>query len=224
MEKTCPLLCLLLLPLHIMLPQTVTAAAGGGFGVGGGVGIGIGGGGGGGGGGSGVWVGGGINVPMAPPSSDKLDLAYKALQAWKSTIVGDPHGFLRSWVGPNVCSYKGVFCSSDQEDGSGGPSSGEPFVAGIDLNRANLEGVLLKDLAVLTDLALLHLNSNRFSGSIPSSFQALTSLRELDLSNNIFSGAFPTVTISMPSLVYLDLRFAKDINLVFQEEKINVRE
>lgn len=211
MEKTWPLPRLqhhffFLLPLHhIMLSQTVTAAAAaaaGGFGVGGGVGIGIGGGGG------GVWVGGGVNVPMAPPSSEKLDLAYKVLQAWKSSITGDPNGYLRSWVGPNVCSYTGVFCSS---------SSAVPFVAGIDLNRAKLEGVLVKDLAGLTDLALLHLNSNRFSGSIPSTFQGLVSLRELDLSNNVFSGPFPEVILSMPSLVYVDLRSAKNINLVFRE-------
>ncbi|KAK4789922.1 hypothetical protein SAY86_017226 [Trapa natans] len=197
MEKTCSLPCLLFLS-HVILSYTVTlTAAGGGFGVGGSSGR-----------GGSVLVGGGVNFPTAPPSfSNKLDLAYRALQAWKSSITEDPHGLLSSWVGPNVCSYKGIFCSSDQEDGTASPGSGRTFVAGIDLNRADIAGVLVKDLAALTDLALLHLNSNRFSGSIPGSFQALAALKELDLSNNLLSGAFPAVTLSMPSLVYLDIRF-----------------
>ncbi|OWM66091.1 leucine-rich repeat extensin-like protein 6 [Punica granatum] len=207
MKKSCPLLLLLLL--HIIFSPSLTAAVAGGFGVG----IGIGGGGGG-----GVWIGGGINTPAAPPSSYKLDVAYKALQAWKSSITGDPHGLLRSWVGPNVCSYKGVFCSSAPEEeeeeeeqvgssSSSSTSSRVSFVSGIDLNRANLEGTLVRDLAALTDLTLLHLNSNRFSGTIPITFRALASLQELDLSNNLLSGPFPSVILSMPSLVYLDLRF-----------------
>ncbi|KAK4778016.1 hypothetical protein SAY87_018203 [Trapa incisa] len=200
--------CLPFLLLHFLFHHVLRPSVGvdGSFGVG----IGIGGGGGGGSGG-GVWIGGGFDTPMAPSGSSGggggggLDVAYRALQAWKASITGDPHGLLRSWVGPNVCSYKGVFCSSTLQDEGGG--RGGPFVVGIDLNRANLEGPLVEDLAALSSLTLLHLNSNQFSGTIPASFQALVSLQELDLSNNCLSGPFPSVILSMPSLVYLDLRF-----------------
>ncbi|OMO91554.1 hypothetical protein COLO4_18279 [Corchorus olitorius] len=167
--------------------------------VGGGVGINIGNAGGGGGGG--VWIGGGINGPTTSgPSVSKLSSAYTALQAWKSAISDDPLGILKTWVGSDVCSYKGVFCGVDS-------SSQQPFVAGIDLNHANLQGILVKELSLLTDISILHLNSNRFSGTVPESFKDMSSLQELDLSNNHFSGPFPVVTLYIPNLVYLDLRF-----------------
>ncbi|KAK9947865.1 hypothetical protein M0R45_003465 [Rubus argutus] len=182
-----------------------------GFGVGGGVGVNVGpvGGGvgvnvgpvGGGGGGS-VWIGGGIDGPNPPSESSPsgLDKAYTALQAWKSAISDDPTKVLDTWVGPDVCSYKGVFCAAS-EDGQ------QSVVAGIDLNHANLKGTLVKELSFLTEMSLIHLNSNRFSGTIPDTFRDLNSLQELDLSNNQFSGPFPTITLYIPSLIYLDLRF-----------------
>ncbi|GMI97769.1 hypothetical protein HRI_003446300 [Hibiscus trionum] len=168
--------------------------------VGGGVGINIGNADGGGGG---VWIGGGINNNNPSPSSSpvsKLSSAYTALQAWKSAITDDPLGILKTWVGSNVCAYKGVFCAGSQ--GAMGP-----FVAGIDLNHANLQGSLVKELSLLSDISILHLNSNRFSGSVPETFKDIASLQELDLSNNHFSGPFPAVVLYIPNLVYLDLRF-----------------
>ncbi|KAL0410564.1 UNVERIFIED_CONTAM: Leucine-rich repeat extensin-like protein 2 [Sesamum latifolium] len=179
---------------HFSSPSSQTEAA---VIVGGGVGIGVGGGIGGGGG---VWIGGGINTPSTPTASR----AYTALQAWKSAITDDPVGVTKSWVGPNVCSYRGVFCS-DSRDFMGNPA-GE-VVAAIDLNHANLQGTLVRELSLLTDLSILHLNSNRFSGSVPLSFRELSSLSELDLSNNHFSGGFPATVLYIPNLVYLDLRF-----------------
>ncbi|XP_061371271.1 leucine-rich repeat extensin-like protein 6 [Gastrolobium bilobum] len=185
------ILAFLLLILHLRR----TRAA---FGVGGGIGVGVGGGG-------VVWVGGGINSPESPGSSvPKLDGAYTALQAWKSAITDDPVKILDSWVGSNVCSYKGVFCDNRQD---GMAASAVPVVAGIDLNHANLQGTLVKELSLLTDMSLLHLNSNRFTGTVPDTFRDLLSLEELDLSNNQLSGPFPAVTLYMPSLIYLDIRF-----------------
>lgn len=180
------------------------------FSVGGGVGIGVGignGGGGGGPSGGGVWIGGGINGP-APSGSPvpKLKRAYTALQAWKSAIKDDPLGILATWVGSDVCSYKGVFCAESQDEMDSSPG---PVVAGIDLNHANLQGTLVKELSFLTDMSLFHLNSNRFSGTVPDTFTDLSSLQELDLSNNLFSGPFPAATLYIPNLVYLDLRYNK---------------
>jgi hypothetical protein len=154
--------------------------------------------------GGGVWIGGGIRSSPTPSPGSSVsnpNSAYAALQSWKSAITDDPLKVLDTWVGTDVCAYKGVFCADPQDDGPGS------VVVGIDLNHANLQGTLVKEISVLTDLSLLHLNSNRFSGTLPDTFKDLISLQELDLSNNHFSGPFPTVTLYIPNLMYLDLRF-----------------
>ncbi|KAJ9538796.1 hypothetical protein OSB04_031529 [Centaurea solstitialis] len=190
---------------HRLALQATIYANGASFSVGGGVGLGVGVGGGGGGGGGG-WVGGGVSYPNPSPSSpSNLKNAYFALQAWKSAIKSDPKGILSSWVGSNVCAYKGVFCA-DPTEGMGGDPSGQ-VVAGIDLNNANLKGILVNELSLLTDMSLLHLNSNRFTGTIPEGLKDLYALTELDLSNNQFSGPFPSSILQIPNLLYLDLRF-----------------
>lgn len=152
---------------------------------------------------AGVWFGSDPN-PNPQFANSQLTTAQIALQAWKSAITHDPLGILRSWSGPDVCSYKGIFCS-DSVDILGNPTG--KTVAAIDLNHAQLQGVLVKELSFLTDLSLLHLNSNGFTGTIPSSFKDLSSLTELDISNNKFTGPFPVQVLSIPNLLYLDLRF-----------------
>ncbi|XAR67073.1 hypothetical protein NMG60_11013502 [Bertholletia excelsa] len=150
-------------------------------------------------------AGGGGCDDQCGSSVSRLKKAYTALQAWKSAITDDPNGVLDSWIGSDVCNYRGIFCS-DASAELGGEETGQ-VVAAIDLNRANLEGTLVPQLSLLTELSILHLNSNRFTGSVPQSFKALTSLSELDLSNNQFSGPFPTQALSIPRLKYLDLRY-----------------
>ncbi|GFQ04042.1 leucine-rich repeat extensin-like protein 4, partial [Phtheirospermum japonicum] len=120
----------------------------------------------------------------------------------ESAIIGDPLGITKSWAGPNVCSYKGVFCT-DTFDFMGNPTG--KAVTAVDLNHANLQGTLVKELALLTDLSLFHVNTNRLNGTVPSSFKQLSSLAELDLSNNRFSVPFPSAALYIPNLVYLDL-------------------
>ncbi|KAE8690363.1 Pollen-specific leucine-rich repeat extensin-like protein 4 [Hibiscus syriacus] len=130
-----------------------------------------------------------------------LKRAYIAFQAWKRAIYSDPFKTTRSWEGPKVCDYEGVFCA---------PSLKDPklmVVAGIDLNHADIAGYLPVELGLLTDLALFHINSNRFCGIIPKSFSKLTLLHELDVSNNRFVGPFPKVVISIHSLKFLDIRY-----------------
>ncbi|RYQ95219.1 hypothetical protein Ahy_B08g090281 [Arachis hypogaea] len=130
-----------------------------------GVGVGVGNGGGGG----VVWVGGGVNNPQPSGSSSEsnLDGAYTALQAWKFAITDDPKKILGTWVGPNVCSYKEVFCDFT-EDEMGASASAFSVVASMDLNHANFQGTLVKELFLLTDMSLFHLNSNSyFSRTIP---------------------------------------------------------
>jgi len=131
----------------------------------------------------------------------RLRQAYIALQAWKHAMYSDPFNTTSNWEGANVCAYKGVFCA---------PALDNPklsVVAGVDLNHADIAGYLPVELGLMTDLALFHINSNRFCGIIPKSFSRLTILHELDVSNNRFVGPFPTVVLSIPALRYLDLRY-----------------
>ncbi|KAL5728965.1 hypothetical protein ACHQM5_001983 [Ranunculus cassubicifolius] len=192
MDKFCLLYALLVC-------QIVAARGDFGVGFGGGVGAGAGGGGG------GVWFGGGPTTknPLGSLQSSPKD-AYNALQVWKSAITDDPLGILKTWVGTNVCTYKGIFCGSSQDEVS---STSNTVVKGIDLNGFNLQGTLVKELSLLSEVSLIHLNSNRFLGTIPDTFRNFNSLTELDLSNNQFSGPFPRPILSLQNLIYLDLRF-----------------
>ncbi|KAL5228303.1 hypothetical protein ABZP36_016568 [Zizania latifolia] len=131
----------------------------------------------------------------------RLRDAYVAMQAWKRAVLSDPRNVTATWHGPDVCAYYGVFCA---------PAPHDPHlvvVAGVDLNHADLAGHLPDELGMLTDLAVLHVNSNRFCGLVPRSLDKLGLLHELDLSNNRLVGAFPDVVLRLPSLRYLDLRF-----------------
>ncbi|KAJ7543134.1 hypothetical protein O6H91_09G026200 [Diphasiastrum complanatum] len=138
---------------------------------------------------------------IAPLVNPALQNAFIALQAWKNAITSDPLGITATWVGPNVCQYRGVFCSPPPD------KSCQLVVSGIDLNHALLTGTLPEELGLLTYLALFHINTNFFSGPIPYSFKNLFLLFELDISNNRFSGDFPAVVLGLPSLAYLDIRF-----------------
>ncbi|CAL9186293.1 unnamed protein product [Musa hybrid cultivar] len=131
----------------------------------------------------------------------RLRDAYIALQSWKLAILSDPLNLTADWVGPGVCAYTGVFCSSLPSD----PNL--TVVAGVDLNHGDLAGYLPDQLGLLADLALLHINSNRFCGTLPRSLRRLALLHELDVSNNRLAGPFPDVVLRLPSLKYLDLRF-----------------
>ncbi|KAI3757763.1 hypothetical protein L6452_05306 [Arctium lappa] len=63
--------------------------------------------------------------------------------------------------------------------------------AGIDLNHGDIAGYLPEELGLLEDLALFHINLNRFCGTLPKKFRHLKILFELDLRNNRFAGKFP---------------------------------
>ncbi|KAJ8765803.1 hypothetical protein K2173_015599 [Erythroxylum novogranatense] len=141
-----------------------------------------------------------FDPPQDIPNPRLLD-AYIALQAWKLAIVSDPFGFTSNWYGPDVCNYTGVYCA---------PAPDDPptlTVAVIDLNHAGIAGFLPKELGLLKDLAIFHINSNHFYGTIPLTFAHLQLLYEFDISNNHFSGLFPYVVLHLPSLIYLDIRF-----------------
>lgn len=131
----------------------------------------------------------------------RLRNAYIALQAWKQAIFSDPLNLTANWVGSQVCNYEGVFCAPAPDNKT------IRTVAGIDLNHGDIAGYLPEELGLLVDLALFHINSNRFCGTVPRKFKDMRLLFELDLSNNRFAGKFPQVVLKLPSLKFLDLRF-----------------
>ncbi|KAF9591510.1 hypothetical protein IFM89_004564 [Coptis chinensis] len=141
-----------------------------------------------------------VYVPFTFPNS-RLRKAYISLQALKNSIFSDPFNTTGNWVGENVCAYTGVFCAPALDDES------LNVVAGLDINHADIAGHLPAELGLLGDLALFHINSNRFCGIIPKSFSKLRLLYELDVSNNRFVGPFPDVVLDIPELTYLDLRY-----------------
>ncbi|CAI0444511.1 unnamed protein product [Linum tenue] len=131
----------------------------------------------------------------------RLETAYFALQTWKQTILSDPYNRTANWVGPDVCNYTGIFCFPAPDNTS------IQTVAGIDLNHADIAGQLVDELGLLADLALIHLNTNRFCGTVPQTFKKMKLLYELDLSNNRFAGRFPSAVLNIPGLKYLDIRY-----------------
>ncbi|KAK8698963.1 hypothetical protein V6N13_115063 [Hibiscus sabdariffa] len=133
--------------------------------------------------------------------NERLRRAYIALQAWKKAIYSDPLNTTSNWFGSNVCNYKGVFCAQALDD----PKL--KVVAGVDLNHADIAGYFPVEMGLLTDLALLHLNSNRFCGVVPESFSRLELMYEFDISNNRFVGPFPKVVLAWTEAKFVDIRF-----------------
>lgn len=131
----------------------------------------------------------------------RLKKAYVALQEWKKAMISDPYQMTKNWVGPDVCLYTGVVCAQAPDDENIGT------VAVIDLNFGDIAGYLVPHLSLLSDLAILHLHSNRFFGIFPQTLSNLKLLFELDVSNNHFSGPFPSPVLAMSSLRFLDIRY-----------------
>ncbi|CAO2162439.1 unnamed protein product [Urochloa humidicola] len=139
-----------------------------------------------------------IDIKIANPH---LQAAHKALQALKHALYSDPNNFTGNWVGPDVCAYNGVFCFPSPRNAS------ESAVASLDMNGADVAGYLPKEIGLLRDLAVFHLNSNRFCGVIPDEIRDMKELYELDASNNRFVGPFPAAVLGVDKLSYLDIRF-----------------
>lgn len=165
--------------------------------------------------GVGVGVGGIIDIGV-PPILDpviggveqlvfrdlRLAVVYPIIQTFKNLIVGDPLGITKTWVGADICSYRGFYCESPPDNKSA------LALASIDFNGFQLTAPSINGfIDALPDLAIFHANSNSFSGTISPNIANLPYLYEFDISNNQFSGPFPTAILSMPTLSFLDIRF-----------------
>lgn len=154
------------------------------------------------------------STPNAPPKSppspparlvfadQRLAQVYPVIQNFKSIITSDPLGITKSWVGSDVCKYKGFYCDHPPNNKSAIALASVDF-NGFQLGAPTLDGFLDR----LPDIALFHANSNKFSGPISSSIAKLPYLYELDISNNKFSGPFPSAVLGMKDLTFLDIRF-----------------
>ncbi|CAL1395978.1 unnamed protein product [Linum trigynum] len=132
----------------------------------------------------------------------RLATVYPVIQKFKSTITSDPLNITASWVGSDICTYRGFFCDSPPDNASATAVASIDF-NGFGLSAPSLDGFLDR----LPDIALFHANSNSFAGTISSAVAALPYLYELDISNNLFTGPFPTAVLGMTGLTFLDIRF-----------------
>jgi hypothetical protein len=135
-------------------------------------------------------------------AEQRLAVVYPVIQKFKSIITSDPLGITKSWVGSDICKYRGFYCENPPDNLSATALASIDF-NGFQLGAPTLDGFLDR----LPDIALFHANSNNFAGTISPNISNLPYLYELDISNNKFSGPFPTAVLFMNSLTFLDIRF-----------------
>lgn len=149
---------------------------------------------------------GGSGSPLKAESlvfaDQRLEIVYPIIQKFKSIITSDPLGVTKSWVGSDICSYKGFYCDTPPDNSSAIALASIDF-NGFQLSAATLDGFIDK----LPDIALFHANSNNFIGTISPQISKLPYLYELDVSNNQLSGPFPIAVLGMTTLTFLDIRF-----------------
>ncbi|KDP24986.1 hypothetical protein JCGZ_23969 [Jatropha curcas] len=146
------------------------------------------------------------STPLIPKilnfSDQRLAVVYPIIQTFKNSITSDPFNITQTWVGPDICNYKGFYCDHPPDNISA------TALAAIDFNGFRLSAPSLDGLIdQLPDLAIFHANSNNFSGTISPKLADLPFLYELDLSNNFFFGNFPMAILSITGLSFLDIRF-----------------
>ncbi|KAJ0085897.1 hypothetical protein Patl1_08903 [Pistacia atlantica] len=119
-------------------------------------------------------------------ADQRLAVVYPVIQKFKSIIASDPLGITKTWVGSDICSYKGFFCESPPDNKTA------IAVASIDFNGFQLGAPALDGfLDQLPDIALFHANSNKFAGPFPTAVLGMSGLEFLDIRFNYFSGAVP---------------------------------
>lgn len=135
-------------------------------------------------------------------ADQRLSLVYPLIQNFKKTISSDPLNITGTWVGSDICKYRGFYCDNPPDNKTAIAVASIDF-NGFQLTAPSLEGFLDQ----LPDIALFHANSNFFSGTISPNIAKLPYLYELDISNNLFSGSFPNAILGMNTLSFLDVRF-----------------
>ncbi|KAG5534815.1 hypothetical protein RHGRI_022810 [Rhododendron griersonianum] len=160
--------------------------------------------------------------------SSCLENERQALIDFKENLTDEAHR-LRSWVGKDCCTWKGVGCSwrtghvikldlpnpfpydvyekyqINLLTGEMAPSFVDlKHLSYLDLSGNNLSSGL-DFLGSLKSLRYLNLSYSNLVGKVPHNLGNLSRLQYLDLSGNYFSGPIPNTLESLTSLTVLDL-------------------
>lgn len=109
-----------------------------------------------------------VPLPPLPPlipqllnfADQRLALVYPIIMTFRNMIISDPLGITKTWVGSDICNYKGFYCDNPPDNKSATTLASIDF-NGFQLSAPTLDGFIDQ----LPDLALFHANSNNFSGS-----------------------------------------------------------
>ena len=94
-------------------------------------------------------------------AEQRLAVVYPVIQKFKSIITSDPLGITKSWVGSNICKYRGFYCENPLNNLSA------IALASMHSNGFQLSTPMLDNfLDRLPDIALFHANSNNFTSII----------------------------------------------------------
>lgn len=95
-----------------------------------------------------------------------------------------------NWVSPreSICKWYGVTCNI------------RGHVTSIDLGFNQLDGILVREIGLLTTLQELRLTANDFQGVIPNSIEKLQNLKVLQLNMNGFFGHLPKEIAKLKNL------------------------
>lgn len=125
--------------------------------------------------------------PPPPPEfeNERLKKAYFVIQRLKNKIRSGRLDVVKTWVGKDVCRYKGFQCDPL-------PVEKERSISAVSFNGFKFGGpelCLEGFMDELDDIAVFHANSNFFRGPIPKKINRQRFFYELDLSNNKLPGS-----------------------------------
>ncbi|KAL3698890.1 hypothetical protein R1sor_012966 [Riccia sorocarpa] len=138
-----------------------------------------------------LWLGSRMVWSVCGLSADgKVLLEFKA-------GIQDVDGVLLDWdAGSDTpCSWEGVTCDQSSS------------VVELNLQNANLTGLVPATLCQLPKLAKLDLSLNFIGGNVPSGFLDCVALEYLDLSSNLIVDVLPADIWTLPSLRVLNLSY-----------------
>eukprot|EP01025_Chloroclados_australasicus_P032365 TRINITY_DN32819_c0_g1_i1.p1 TRINITY_DN32819_c0_g1~~TRINITY_DN32819_c0_g1_i1.p1 ORF type:complete len:349 (-),score=25.99 TRINITY_DN32819_c0_g1_i1:457-1503(-) len=115
----------------------------------------------------------------------------EALLKFKSQLSGDWITELQTWTEEtDVCGWEYIQCQNGQ-------------VKRVDISGINLQGSLVPELSVLTDLTEFWATFNQLQGSLPPEFSAWSNMYWIDLGINQITGKLPVEYSNWRLLEYI---------------------
>ncbi|CAL5341691.1 unnamed protein product [Camellia sinensis] len=147
------------------------------------------------------------NNPTIKCALNENNTDQLALLAFKSKIIEDPQGVLKSWNDSHqFCKWDGVTCSQQSRR-----------VTVIDLSFRGLVGTLSPYIGNLSFLHEIWLGNNTLQGEIPPEIGRLSRLQKLGLNNNSLEGEIPANLSQCYKLTYLRLDVNKLVGKIPKE-------